>query len=469
MCGVAAMVSVSKKTTDARMEVVTLEQSLFKTVISGSSTGGPNAPETTWAVFFYKPYCGACRRVRPIFHALATTTNHTKQLRFGEIDCVKWRPLCNHAGAKSQPVIKIYSAKETGAFPRREVASWQGVLIAYEVLGWFVGLQSRGAIDADVVFASDEVLAEAMRKFKESGDHRVDRTAKKTANPRAYLDAVDRAWRMGLHDAVFQRDDALGGERLVAMAEWLDALGYALPAKPWRDLADKLRTRLVDKQTWSPERWAKLLKSYGVAEPSFDRLACGYPCSLWQLFHALLANSDRHAAPHVLKAIQAWVVNFFGCSECAEHFGRAWAELRGDSVDNAFAANLWLWRVHNAVSKRLIREGDATKISPWPTNDTCTTCFKSYHERLEAEARAAKRKKKGKPDDVIPPPEPLGGALGGIGAPEDDYDEGYVFQFLAETYCFNSDTFVCAAFDDPSRARKHRLPILNNGNHDGEI
>lgn len=27
----------------------------------GSARGGPNGPDVDWAVFFYKPYCGACR------------------------------------------------------------------------------------------------------------------------------------------------------------------------------------------------------------------------------------------------------------------------------------------------------------------------------------------------------------------------------------------------------------------------
>ena len=27
----------------------------------GSARGGPNGPDVDWAIFFYKPYCGACR------------------------------------------------------------------------------------------------------------------------------------------------------------------------------------------------------------------------------------------------------------------------------------------------------------------------------------------------------------------------------------------------------------------------
>ena len=43
----------------------------------------------SWAVFFHKPYCGACRRIRPVFEALASNTNATEHLRFGTLDCVR--------------------------------------------------------------------------------------------------------------------------------------------------------------------------------------------------------------------------------------------------------------------------------------------------------------------------------------------------------------------------------------------
>ena len=65
--------------------------------------------------------------------------------------------------------------------------------------------------------------------------------SQRTRDPKAYLEAVDLAWRMGLHDAVFMRHDVLEGERLGAMLEWLDALGFALPKKASRETADARR------------------------------------------------------------------------------------------------------------------------------------------------------------------------------------------------------------------------------------
>ena len=50
------------------------DQALYKTVIyptKGFSMGSANNEDVIWAVFFYKPYCGACRRLRPLFEVAA--------------------------------------------------------------------------------------------------------------------------------------------------------------------------------------------------------------------------------------------------------------------------------------------------------------------------------------------------------------------------------------------------------------
>ena len=39
--------------------------------------------DTDWAVFFYKPYCPACRRVWPVFRALGNSLNSTVSSAFG--------------------------------------------------------------------------------------------------------------------------------------------------------------------------------------------------------------------------------------------------------------------------------------------------------------------------------------------------------------------------------------------------
>jgi len=72
--------------------------------------GGPNHIGVAWAVYFYKPYCGACRRIRPAYESLGRLTNATEHLRFASIDCVKFRQWCDREGVETQPRVRIYHA-----------------------------------------------------------------------------------------------------------------------------------------------------------------------------------------------------------------------------------------------------------------------------------------------------------------------------------------------------------------------
>lgn len=90
-------------------------------------------------------------------------------------------------------------------------------------------------------------------------------------------------------------------------------------------------------------------------------------------------------------------------------------------------AVLWLWRAHNAVTKRLhadeVRsDGSSERLAEgFPPKVDCEPCYNSTEE--------------------------------GDGATEHS-----VFEYLQEVYCFESDTLVCAGFDDPSKETKSRLP-----------
>ena len=88
---------------------------VLRTVVWAGRAGdgqgrGPNGRDTDWAIFFYKPYCGACKRVWPAFRAVAATTNGTGRLRFGEVNCVRDQRVCAMMGAEKQPLVRIYRA-----------------------------------------------------------------------------------------------------------------------------------------------------------------------------------------------------------------------------------------------------------------------------------------------------------------------------------------------------------------------
>lgn len=113
----------------------------------------------------------------------------------------------------------------------------------------------------------------------------------------------------------------------------------------------------------------------------------GYPCSLWTLFHVLtvqaasrpdaLANTGLEENPRaVLQTMRRYIVKFFGCQECGQHFDQM-AKESLDQVKTGDQAVLWLWSKHNLVNNRLagsMSEDPQFPKTPWPSPALCPSC-----------------------------------------------------------------------------------------------
>lgn len=97
----------------------------------------------------------------------------------------------------------------------------------------------------------------------------------------------------------------------------------------------------------------------------FPPQARGYPCSLWLLFHSLVAHSTDATALSALYAIRGYVDHFFGCDLCRRHFVGLFDAGPPKGVSSVDGAALWLWRAHNAVNHRLNQSG------VWAEGGTC--------------------------------------------------------------------------------------------------
>ena len=136
----------------------------------GHNLKGPNSREVAWAVFFHRPYCGACRRVRPFFEALAETTNHPDKLRFGLVDCVRYRGICEREGVTAPPVVRVYRFAGESAKKREPVAVWERqLLIGTELMKWFDGVRESGLINETVQWPDEREIAAAMMEIKANG------------------------------------------------------------------------------------------------------------------------------------------------------------------------------------------------------------------------------------------------------------------------------------------------------------
>ena len=88
----------------------------------------------------------------------------------------------------------------------------------------------------------------------------------------------------------------------------------------------------------------------------------------------LVGLSSRDA----LTTLTEFVVNFFSCEECRNHF-KGMAEGVGSKVNRPGEAALWLWEAHNAVNRRLSGTGTSSDPlhpkSPFPPWQMCPYCY----------------------------------------------------------------------------------------------
>ncbi|EOD20952.1 hypothetical protein EMIHUDRAFT_450869 [Emiliania huxleyi CCMP1516] len=137
---------------------------------------------------------------------------------------------------------------------------------------------------------------------------------------------------------------AEAARRLGALRLWVSALARGVPrAVDGGLLARGLAELEVEMDAWEEadlpgeQQWAGMLQRAGISEsigsPYLSEAATrlvmctsamparhGYPCSLWLLFHTLLAHSSPEHAPQTLEAILRYVDVFFSCAECVVHF-----------------------------------------------------------------------------------------------------------------------------------------------------
>ena len=120
----------------------------------------------------------------------------------------------------------------------------------------------------------------------------------------------------------------------------------------------------------------------------------GYPCGLWMLLHTvtihcfpLVHYNDQHVrrpqyrpwsidSSKALQILRDYIVNFFTCEHCREHFTKMSMHLE-ESVTDDVSAILWLWSAHNSVNKRLANDISTDPAHPkvqFPDHQQCHAC-----------------------------------------------------------------------------------------------
>ncbi|KAG9509215.1 Cathepsin 7 [Fragariocoptes setiger] len=153
------------------------------------------------------------------------------------------------------------------------------------------------------------------------------------------------------------------------------------------------------------------------------RFAREYPCSLWLIGHAMVANeyikdSPRKDVKHlVFPAVNAYIQHFFACPTCGNRVSDVAKEFKLDLEDKLKEQSdsvMLMWKVHNRINKRLESEprpGAPAKIQ-FPSESLCPKC------------RAAPR--------TVPLPNDNSVPLAGLGTP--NWHEKQVLNFLVHHY-----------------------------------
>ncbi|XP_039482239.1 sulfhydryl oxidase 1 [Drosophila santomea] len=223
-----------------------------------------------------------------------------------------------------------------------------------------------------------------------------------------YQADLEQAIRTVLHNEVSKVGE-ISGEKLLALQRFLAVLqrynplganGHQLVSK-LKDFVVQFNDQVSGRQF--EEELKRLEAHLSPVYSSTHFVGCagssprlrGFSCSLWTLFHFMTvqaANNEESQDPlEVLQAMHGYIKNFFGCTECSEHFQAMASRRKIWSVPNKEEAVLWLWAAHNEVNQRLA--GDATEDPEFPKKqfpapDSCSECYRtpgSKSENLEIE------------------------------------------------------------------------------------
>ncbi|KAH8284551.1 hypothetical protein KR018_004113 [Drosophila ironensis] len=221
-----------------------------------------------------------------------------------------------------------------------------------------------------------------------------------------YQADLEQAIRTVLHNEVSKVSE-ISGEKLLALQRFLTVLQRYNPlGANGQQLVSRLKDFVVqfNTQMTGQEFEAELQRLEGQLAPIWSSnhyVGCtasapryrGFSCSLWTLFHFLTiqaANNEQSQDPlEILQAMHGYIKNYFGCTDCAEHFQAMASKRKIWNVPNKEEAVLWLWAAHNEVNQRLA--GDATEDPEFPkiqfpSVSSCSECRRtpgSTSENLE--------------------------------------------------------------------------------------
>lgn len=381
--------------------------------VSAAIVDSGSSQETVWIVDYYSSDCPHCWYLAPVITQLAEAYSvvlgpggnykGTSKVRVGACNCVEEgnRASCNEAAAYSYPKLLAY--RLGGGSPLEVPTSFDGrEASASDLATWIV------AQDRELTPPNKSALRSGPDFGGELGGHTVlaDAPPGLSGWPSEQILGEDRFHAARLGFTALLLNDYRAASQFEPALRLTGLMARAFPMHS-RNLAI-LRGRLVSPD---PDEFREIAKNWSQLFPPGNQSFCEVrTCLIWQMLHVLTASvagilithSRLYLQPEevpeignvsvleTMSVIRETVATFLDCEACRDHFQQAWdrcdygrCEVLGFQTeqDQAKAMVLWLWRLHNAVSLRVLAEHPpAAKLAPpdrrWPPFRDCPGCWR---------------------------------------------------------------------------------------------
>jgi len=222
----------------------------------------------------------------------------------------------------------------------------------------------------------DEVFRQAAHHRKQGYPGASLVKAPRQETPVVLADLATAA-QLSLHPFhTIDESEGIVGESKAILRRWLWLLGHAGAQETDKAMELLEGDARVSQNDWEAAIRPITIHGWGAARlgwASCQGVGRGYPCGLWTILHAALANS-QDAGGKILAVARDYIGSFFKCEDCAQHFVEAFSGVDLTKMDHQ-AAVLWLWNAHNSVNVRTAPQyGIAVGAGPFPSLSACPAC-----------------------------------------------------------------------------------------------
>ncbi|RHY28292.1 hypothetical protein DYB32_008366 [Aphanomyces invadans] len=365
----------------------------IRSFTSDDFASGVLASDVAWVVDFYAPWCPHCRHFAPHYEAVADHYGESTTVKYGAVDCTVEDKLCTDYQIMGYPSLLLFNVPAKGSKPMPMPFRFRGKTFE-GVVTWVEEVLTSQNMSTGVDLPD-------FRMYKEIG-YGGTAPPKKFPNLRSAVVRITQhivhtsitnaghALASSLETGMFLGSSVLASTKYDTVEKWLRLLVARFPLEANRQALATLLYRVQSQRTWTLAEWKVLIATwkldvFGDTYPRdlFSRkemeLCTTYTCGLWTLFHGLTVPQSTATSPlsaaeaaAVAFGIRDFVVNFFGCETCVQHFTAANPDAKLQDIGLHGAPDdeliLWLHAMHNSVNAR-------TNHSNFPMAANCPACY----------------------------------------------------------------------------------------------